>query len=89
MEFNKKSNQGFNSNKIKTSDSYSVSDEQLFNKSITHTEKSETKKELIDTGGKHKKTTTPNNLDLQSDAINTHEYSKEDIQKFDKLTANK
>jgi len=85
MEFNKSSNRRFNSSKIKKTDTYSDSDEKLFNKSISQSEENETKRESINADGSHKKKANPNNLDSKSNKSNTQEYSKEDIQKFEKL----
>lgn len=85
MEFNKSSNRRFNSSKIKKTDTYSDSDEKLFNKSISQSEENETKRESINADGSHKKKANPNNLDSKSNKSNTQEYSKDDIQKFEKL----
>ncbi|MBT3737618.1 MAG: ATP-binding cassette domain-containing protein, partial [Candidatus Marinimicrobia bacterium] len=85
MEFNKSSNSRFNSSKIKKTDTYSDSDEKLFNKSISQSEENETKRESINADGSHKKKANPNNLDSKSNKSNTQEYSKDDIQKFEKL----
>ena len=85
MEFNKSSNRRFNSSKIKKTDTYSDSDEKLFNKSISQSEENETKRESINADGSHKKKANPNNLDSKSNVSNTQEYSKDDIQKFEKL----
>ena len=85
MEFNKSSNRRFSSSKIKKTDTYSDSDEKLFNKSISQSEENETKRESINADGSHKKKANPNNLDSKSNKSNTQEYSKEDIQKFEKL----
>ena len=85
MEFNKSSNRRFSSSKIKKTDTYSDSDEKLFNKSISQSEENETKRESINADGSHKKKANPNNLDSKSNKSNTQEYSKDDIQKFEKL----
>ena len=85
MEFNKSSNRRFNSSKIKKTDTYSDSDEKLFNKSISQSEENETKRESINADGSHKKKANHNNLDSKSNKSNTQEYSKDDIQKFEKL----
>ena len=85
MEFNKSSNRRFNSSKIKKTDTYSDSDEKLFNKSISQSEENETKRESINADGSHKRKANPNNLDSKSNKSNTQEYSKDDIQKFEKL----
>ena len=85
MEFNKSSNRRFNSSKIKKTDTYSDSDEKLFNKSISQSEENKTKRESINADGSHKKKANPNNLDSKSNKSNTQEYSKDDIQKFEKL----
>ena len=85
MEFNKSSNRRFNSSKIKKTDTYSDSDEKLFNKSISQSEENETKRESINADGSLKKKANPNNLDSKSNKSNTQEYSKDDIQKFEKL----
>ena len=85
MEFNKSSNRRFNSSKIKKTDTYSDSDEKLFNKSISQSEENETKRESINADGSHKKKANPNNLDSKSNKSNTQEYSKDDIQKFEKF----
>ena len=85
MEFNKSSNRRFNSSKIKKTDTYSDSDEKLFNKSISQSDENETKRESINADGSLKKKANPNNLDSKSNKSNTQEYSKDDIQKFEKL----
>ena len=85
MEFNKSSNRRFSSSKIKKTDTYSDSDEKLFNKSISQSEENETKRESINADGSLKKKANPNNLDSKSNKSNTQEYSKDDIQKFEKL----
>ena len=85
MEFKKNSNRRFSSSQIKKTDTYSDSDEKLFNKSISQSEENETKRESINADGSHKKKANPNNLDSKSNKSNTQEYSKEDIQKFEKL----
>ena len=64
MEFNKSSNRRFNSSKIKKTDTYSDSDEKLFNKSISQSEENETKRESINADGSLKKKANPNNLCL-------------------------
>ena len=85
MEFKKNSNRRFNSSQIKKTDTYSDSDEKLFNKSISQAEENETKRESINADGSLKKKANPNNLDSKSNKSNTQEYSKDDIQKFEKL----
>ena len=85
MEFKKNSNRRFSSSQIKKTDTYSDSDEKLFNKSISQSEENETKRESINADGSHKKKANPNNLDSKSNKSNTQEYSKDDIQKFEKL----
>ena len=85
MEFNKSSNRRFSSSKIKKTDTYSDSDEKLFNKSISQSEENETKRESINADGSHKKKANPNNLDSKSNKSNTQEYSEDDIEKFEKL----
>ena len=85
MEFKKNSNRRFSSSQIKKTDTYSDSDEKLFNKSISQAEENETKRESINADGSLKKKANPNNLDSKSNKSNTQEYSKDDIQKFEKL----
>ena len=85
MEFKKNSNRRFSSSQIKKTDTYSDSDEKLFNKSISQSEENETKRESINADGSHKKKANHNNLDSKSNKSNTQEYSKDDIQKFEKL----
>ena len=85
MEFKKNSNRRFSSSQIKKTDTYSDSDEKLFNKSISQAEENETKRESINADGSLKKKANPNNLDSKSNKSNTQKYSKDDIQKFEKL----
>ena len=49
------------------------------------TQENKTKRESINADGSHKKKANPNNLDSKSNKSNTQEYSKDDIQKFEKL----
>ena len=82
MELNINSNHRSNSNKIKKTDTYSDSDKKLFNKSINQAEHNENKR-VINTAKKQNNKANTNNSD--SESSNTQEYSKDDVQKFEKL----
>ena len=68
------------SHKINKKDSYSDSDEELFNKSINTT-----KREFSIKAKELNNKATISNSEPKSDLSKTHEYSAEDIQKFEKL----
>ena len=68
------------SHKINKKDSYSDSDEELFNKSINTT-----KREFSIKAKELNNKAIISNSEPKSDLSKTHEYSAEDIQKFEKL----
>ncbi len=84
MKFKKNPNQKISLNQANKADGYSASDEELFKKFENDTNINEVKKEL-DRGLKSKKIASSNNIDHKKISPNTQEYSKEDLEKFEKL----
>ena len=84
MKFKKNPNQKISLNKANKADGYSAADEELFKKFENDTNINEVKKEL-DRGLKSKKIASSNNIDHKKISPNTQEYSKEDLEKFEKL----
>ena len=84
MKFKKNPNQKISLNQANKADGYSAADEELFKKFENDTNINEVKKEL-DRGLKSKKIASSNNIDHKKISPNTQEYSKEDLEKFEKL----
>ena len=84
MKFKKNSHQKISLSQTIKADGYSAADEKLFKKFENDTNSNEIKKEL-DRGVEGKKITSSNNIDHKSVNPNTQEYSKEDLEKFEKL----
>ena len=84
MKFKKKSNQKITLGQANKVDGYSAADEELFKKFENDTNSNEIKKEL-NKGVYDKKIISSNNIDHKSVNSNTQEYSKEDLEKFEKL----
>jgi len=84
MNFKKKSNQKITLSQANKVDGYSATDEELFKKIENGTNSNEIKKEM-DRGLEGKKITSSNNINHKSINSNTQEYSKEDLEKFEKL----
>ena len=84
MKFKKNPNQKITLGQANKVDGYSAADEELFKKFEIEDDSNEIKNEL-DRGLSSQKITSSNNIDHKSVKSNTQEYSKEDLEKFEKL----